>query len=115
MGLPGIRKFAREAQGPSADAMQEALVGVLSRDSLLVLQHVLEEEYSRAKRQSEQARLKAWKSRLQSSERQCYKWIQGEKAQTPAPMKTRSGGYTVDRFVQLEEILTEWAAHFSQG
>ena len=107
-----IRKFAGEAKGQFADALQEALVGTLSRDSLLVLQHVLEEEYSRAKRHSEQARLKAWKSRLQSSERQCYKWIQGAKAQTPAPMKTRSGGYTVDRNFQLEETLEEWLPIF---
>ena len=107
-----IRKFAGEAQGPFAVAMQEVLGGVLSRDSIPVLRHVLEEEYSRAKRLSEQARLKAWKSRLQSSDRQCYKWIKGEKAKSPAPMKTRSGEYTVDRNVQLEEILTEWLPIF---
>lgn len=68
------------------------------------MQTLLESEYNRAKTESHKQRLKAWKARLQSPEKQGYKWVQGQAKVETLPMKTAGGAYTVDRTEQFKKI-----------
>lgn len=109
-----VRKFANRATGTFAATMQELVSHDMSTEKLQQLRIILEQEYRRAKLEGQRRRLKAWKSRLQSSEKQSYKWIQGHARVEALPMKTSKGYYTVDRTEQFDEILNEWLPIFNK-
>ena len=109
-----LRKFIIREQNNFTTGVLQLVPEKINRQTLEPLQSLISQEYKQAKRDCGQKRLKAWKARLQSSEKQCYKWVQGWAKVETLPMKRSDGRYTIDRTQQLQEILNEWIPIFQK-
>lgn len=109
-----LRKFIIREQNNFTTGVLQLVPEKINRQTLEPLQSLISQEYKQAKRDCGQKRLKAWKARLQSSEKQWYKWVQGWAKVETLPMKRSDGRYTIDRTQQLQEILNEWIPIFQK-
>ena len=103
-------KLRMTADGDAA--MRTFTDSVLGRDAAAKLVKALEHECVVSQRRDKAERIKAWKRRLQASEKEAFRYVKKGSPQVDKAMKLRDGSYTACKNRQLQAILDEWTPIF---
>lgn len=112
------QEVARWAKKPSIQGklkdlektMRETTGSEKAKEGARIAKHLLEDKVQEEGRQ----RIKAWKAKLQSQEKERYKWLKGGSKEEETTMPRKDGTVTANMKEQLKMMKEEWAPIFEK-